>query len=85
VAAPAPDRLDTDAGFFLAQEPYADGTAPIAARTSPPGSPVMLALGYPAASIDVELTLDDRGRIASEKLTDAKHLITRRIVYPDHV
>jgi copper transport protein len=84
VAAPAPDRLDTDAGFFLAQEPYADGTAPIAARTSPPGSPVRLALGYPAASIDVELTLDDRGRIASEKLTDAKHLVTRRIVYPDH-
>jgi copper transport protein len=84
VAAPAPDRLDTDAGFFLAQEPYADGTAPIAARTSPPASPVRLALGYPAASIDVELTLDDRGRIASEKLTDAKHLVTRRIVYPDH-
>jgi copper transport protein len=84
VAAPAPDRLDTDAGFFLSQEPYADGTAPITARTSPPGSPVRLALGYPAASIDVELTLDDRGRIASEKLTDAKHLVTRRIVYPDH-
>jgi copper transport protein len=84
VAAPQPDRLDIDAGFFLSQEPYADGTAPIAARTSPPGSPVRLALGYPAASIDVELTLDDRGRIASEKLTDAKHLVTRRIVYPDH-
>jgi copper transport protein len=84
VAAPQPDRLDIDAGFFLSQEPCADGTAPIAARTSPPGSPVRLALGYPAASIDVELTLDDRGRIASEKLTDAKHLVTRRIVYPDH-
>jgi copper transport protein len=81
---PTPDRLDVDAGFFLSQEPYADGTAPIATRTSPPGSPVRLALGYPAASIDVELTLDDRGRIASEKLTDAKHLVTRRIVYPDH-
>jgi copper transport protein len=83
-AAPQPGRLEIDAGFFLSQEPYADGTAPIAARISPPGSPVRLALGYPAASIDVELTLDDRGRIASEKLTDAKHLVTRRIVYPDH-
>lgn len=84
LGAPQPDRLDFDAGFFLAQEPYADGTAPIAARVSPPGSPVRLALGYPAASIDVELTLDDRGRIVSEKLTDAKHLVTRRIVYPAH-
>ncbi len=84
VAAPQPERLDIEAGFFLSQAPYADGTAPIAVRVSPPGWPIRLALGYPAASIDVELTLDGRGRIASEKLTDAKHLVTRRIVYPDH-
>jgi copper transport protein len=80
---PQPDRLDLDAAFFLSQEPYADGTAPIAARISPDGAPVRLALGYPAASINVELTLDDRGRIAQETLTDAKHLVTRRIVYDD--
>jgi copper transport protein len=80
---PTPDRLDVDAGFFLSQEPYADGTAPIAVRTSPDGAPVRLALGYPAASITVELTLDDRNRIAQETLTDAKHLVTRRIIYPE--
>lgn len=79
---PEPNRLDLDAGFFLSQEPYADGTAPIAARTSPPGAVVRLALGYPAASINVQLTLDDRGRITEEILTDPKHLVTRRIVYP---
>ncbi|MGH3677662.1 MAG: copper resistance CopC/CopD family protein [Mycobacterium sp.] len=82
-AAPEPDRLDLDADFFLSQEPYADGTAPIAARTSPDGAPVRLALGYPAASINVQLTLDERGRIAEETLTDAKHLVTRRLVYTD--
>jgi copper transport protein len=78
-----PDRLDLEAEFFLSQEPYADGTAPIVARISPDGAPVRLALGYPAASINVELTLDDRGRIAQENLTDAKHLVTRRIVYAE--
>jgi len=81
--APEPDRLDLDAGFFLSQEPYADGTAPIAVRTSPDGVPVRLALGYPAASITVELTLDEHNRIAEETLTDAKHLVTRRFVYAE--
>ena len=83
-APPEPERLDLDAGFFLTQEPFADGTAPIAARISPPGAPVRLALGYPAASINVQLTLDDRGRITDETLTDAKHLVTRHLVYADH-
>jgi copper transport protein len=77
-----PNRLDLDAGFFLAQQPYADGTAPITARTSPAGAPVRLALGYPAASINVQLTLDDRGRNTEEILSDPKHLVTRRMVYP---
>jgi copper transport protein len=80
---PEPDRLDLDAGFFLSQEPYAGGTAPIAVRTSPDGVAVRLALGYPAASITVELTLDARNRIAYETLTDAKHLVTRRFVYAE--
>lgn len=84
-AATEPSRLDLDAGFFLSQEPYAEGTAPIAVRTSAVGAPVQLALGYPAASINVQLTLDEKDRIAVETLTDAQHLVTRRIVYPGSV
>lgn len=78
-----PTRLDIDAGFFLAQEPYATGVAPIASRISRAGQPVRLALGYPAASINVLLTLDQAGRISEETLTDDTHLIHRRFVYPD--
>lgn len=78
-----PQQLQLSADFFLSQEPYLDGTAPIAARISADGRSVRLALGYPAASINVVLTLDARGRIVEETLTDAKHLVTRRLVYPD--
>ena len=84
IAAREPQPLDLAADFFLSQEPYAAGTAPIAVRISRPDQPVRLALGYPAASIDVLLTLDGTGRITEETLTDAKHLVTRRFVYPDH-
>ena len=77
-------RLDLAAGFFLAQEPYATGVAPIATRISRAGEPVRLALGYPAASINVLLTLDQEGRISEETLTDDSHLIHRRFVYPGH-
>jgi copper transport protein len=79
---PAPQRLDLTGTFFLAQEPYASGVAPVAARISPDGRPVRLALGYPAASTTVALTLDARGRISDETLTDDTHLIRRRFVYP---
>ncbi len=81
---PDPMRLDLPADFFLAQEPYADGTAPLAVRTSRGDEPVRLALGYPAASINVLLTLDEHGRISEETLADTKHLVTRRFLYPDH-
>ena len=33
---------------------------------------------------NVLLTLDRAGRITDETLTDPSHLVTRRIVYPDH-
>jgi copper transport protein len=42
-----PTRLDLDAGFFLGQEPYATGVAPIATRISHDEQPVRLALGTP--------------------------------------
>ena len=81
-APPAPQRLDLTGPFFLAQEPYASGVAPLAARISQDGRPVRLALGYPAASTTVALTLDVRGRISEETLTDDTHLIRRHFVYP---
>lgn len=76
-------RLDLDGSFFVSQEPYASGTAPITVRISHDGQPVRLALGYPAAAINVALTLDKDGRISTETLTDRTHLIHRRFVYPD--
>ena len=79
---PAP--LDVPAEFFVSQEPYAAGTAPQAVRLAGGVGPVQLALGYPAASITVLLTLDRDGRITDEPLTDPSHLVTRRFVYPDH-
>jgi hypothetical protein len=84
-AAPAPPRRNdsTSTGpCFLSQEPYASGAAPIAVRISQPGQPVRLALGYPAAAINVALTLDTDGRISTETLTDRTHLIHRRFVSP---
>ncbi|WP_308114968.1 copper resistance CopC/CopD family protein [Rhodococcus opacus] len=80
---PEPQRLDLPADFFLAQEPYADGTAPIAARLPHQGETVRLALGYPAAGMNVLLTLDETGRISEETLTDTKHLVTRRFLYSE--
>lgn len=81
-ASPAPQRLNVSGAWFVGQEPYASGVAPIAARLAPPGRPVELALGYPAAAVDVRLTLDRLGRISAETLTDDTHLIQRRFVYP---
>jgi copper transport protein len=78
-----PQRLDLPADFFLAQQPYADGTAPQAAELPGTAGSVRLALGYPAAGMTVLLTVDDTGRISEETLTDAKHLLTRRFVYPE--
>jgi copper transport protein len=78
-----PTPLDLSAEFFLSQEPYAAGSAPQVIRLAGSGA-TRLALGYPAASINVLLTLDQAGRIADEILTDPSHLVTRRIVYPDH-
>jgi copper transport protein len=81
---PEPQRLDLTGAFFLAQEPYASGIASVATRISRDGTPIRLALGYPAASTNVALTLDSSGRINEETLTDDSHLIHRRFVYPGH-
>ncbi|MGY4647004.1 copper resistance CopC/CopD family protein [Mycobacterium sp. URHB0021] len=78
-----PHPLHLAAQFFVAQEPYAAGTAPQAVRILSGSGSVRLALGYPAASINVLLTLDKAGRITDETLTDPSHLVTRRLVYPE--
>jgi copper transport protein len=83
-AQPEPQRLALTGDFFVSQEPYAAGSAPIATRISRDGQPVRLALGYPAASTTVALALDAQGRVSEETLTDETHLIHRRFVYPDH-
>ncbi len=81
---PDPQPLEMTGRFFVGQEPYADGTAPVVAQISRPGQPVRLALGYPAANVSVTLTLDASGRISEETLTDETHLIQRRFVYSEH-
>lgn len=81
--APPQYRLEVTGEFFLAQEPYATGVAPIAVRLSRPGQPLQLALEFPAASISVLLTLDSSGRISDETLTADTHLIHRYFIYPD--
>jgi copper transport protein len=79
-----PTPLNVPAEFFVSQEPYAAGSAPQAVRLAAGSGATRLALGYPAASINVLLTLDRAGRIIDETLTDPRHLVTRRIVYPEH-
>jgi copper transport protein len=79
-----PKPLNVTAEFFVSQEPYAAGSAPQAVRLAGGTRATRLALGYPAASINVLLTLDRTGRIVDETLTDPRHLVTRRIVYPEH-
>ncbi|HXA13476.1 MAG TPA: copper resistance protein CopC, partial [Mycobacterium sp.] len=59
VAEPKP--LELSAEFFVTQEPYADGSAPHAVRISSGSGATRLAVGYPAASINVLLTLDRAG------------------------
>ncbi|MFJ8814813.1 CopD family protein [Amycolatopsis thermoflava] len=83
-ATPEPAQLELTGDFFVSQEPYAAGSAPLAARISRDGQPIRLALGYPAAATTVALTLDAQGQIGEETLTDDTHLVHRRFVYPDN-
>ncbi len=61
-----PKPLDVPAEFFVSQEPYAAGSAPQAVRLAGGTGATRLALGYPAASINVLVTLDRAGRIVDE-------------------
>lgn len=80
---PEPRPLLVDGTWFAANVPYGSGIAPLAARISRGPGPIRLALGFPAEARTAELTLDPKGRVAEETLTDGKHLVRHRFLYPD--
>ncbi|MGA5189260.1 copper resistance CopC/CopD family protein [Streptomyces griseoincarnatus] len=68
---------------FLASEPYGSGTAPVISRLPDENGHPRLALAYPAEHTQLDLTLDETGRILHETLTAPNHLVTRTFVYPE--
>jgi copper transport protein len=68
---------------FLAAEPYGSGTAPVTTRLPDENGHRRLTLAYPAEHTQLDLTLDERGRILHETLTAPNHLVTRTFVYPE--
>ena len=68
---------------FLAAEPYGSGTAPVSTRLPDESGHRRLALAYPAEHTQLDLTLDETGRILHETLTAPNHLVTRTFVYPE--
>ncbi|MFE9600092.1 copper resistance protein CopC [Streptomyces hokutonensis] len=68
---------------FLAAEPYGSGTAPVTTRLPDENGHRRLALAYPAEHTQLDLTLDETGRILHESLTAPNHLVTRTFVYPE--
>ena len=80
---PPPTEPPISGPTFLGTEPYGAGVAPIAVRSDRDGA-VRLHLAFPAEVRTAELRLDEDGRIVEETLTDPKHVILRRFIYPDH-
>ncbi len=70
-------------GFFLSQEPYKTGIAPVAVQAPAGGGDSRLLLGYPAQDVWAALTVSADGQLVAETLTDADHLITRAFAYPE--
>ncbi|MFF2511288.1 cytochrome c biogenesis CcdA family protein [Streptomyces sp. NPDC058086] len=68
---------------FLAAEPYGSGTAPVITRLPDDIGHRRLALAYPAEHTQLDLTLDETGRIFHETLTAPNHLVTRTFVHPE--
>ncbi|MGW0579893.1 hypothetical protein ACWD25_28895 [Streptomyces sp. NPDC002920] len=68
---------------FLASEPYGSGTAPVTTRLPDESGHRRPALAHPAEHTQLDLTLDETGRILHETLTAPNHLVTRTFVYPD--
>jgi copper transport protein len=80
---PPPTEVPIGGSAFLDTEPYGTGVAPITVRSDRHGA-VRLHLAFPAEGRTAELVLDEAGRIVEETLTDPKHVILRRFIYPEH-
>ncbi len=80
---PPPTELPISGPTFLGTEPYGAGVAPIAVHSDRDGT-VRLHLAFPAEARTAELLLDEDGRIVEETLTDPKHVVLRRFIYPEH-
>lgn len=77
-------RLRLTGEEYLAAGPFGSGRAATVTRYQVhPGGEVTLALGYPAESIYVLLTVDRQNRIVREVLTSGEHLVTRTLVYDE--
>jgi copper transport protein len=69
---------------YLAAGPFGSGRAATVTRYQVHrGGEVTLALGYPAESVYVLLTVDRQSRIVREVLTSGEHLVTRTLVYDE--
>ncbi|GAB2956496.1 hypothetical protein GCM10023080_014670 [Streptomyces pseudoechinosporeus] len=68
---------------FLASEPYGSGTASVTTRLPDDNGNRRIALAFPAEHTQLELTLDDDGRILHETIAAPYHLVTRTFVYPE--
>lgn len=80
---PPATALPISGPAFLGTEPYGAGVAPVAVRSDRDGA-VRLHLAFPAEGRTAELLLDAEGRITEETLTDPKHVVLRRFIYPEH-
>ena len=76
-------KLPVTGKEFLASEPYGSGTAPVITRLPDENGHRRLALAYPAEHTQLDLTIEETGRILRETLTAPNHLVTRTFVYPE--
>jgi copper transport protein len=78
---PEPITLSLPAADWLALQPYSSGQAAQAVLVPTTTGLTRLALGYPAESRFVEITLDDQHRIVDEVQVDPKHVTRRHYLY----
>lgn len=75
-------RLVVSGPAFLGSEPYGAAQAPITDSIANPDGTTTLLLGYPAESLQADLTLENTtGRILREALTTPNQLVTRTFDY----